>query len=239
MVLALALTGLAVSAAGIADRLLPRRFTAAQQQQIMAWETAGRWRIMTAGQIFPATIGYQLSRIGVDSASGLSLVARRLGIAPQASCGEGADLAAAQVLNRYGCTAVLRATYADSTGSLLLTIGVAVLPDSEDAASAARALAVAPAGARLGPSVRAAAVPGTVAARFADRTRQLAWSSSVGPYVILSTVGFADGRPWVRISADSYVEQEMQRLADGIVDTVSAAIGQSPAVPRCPGAPGC
>jgi len=46
--------GLAASAAGVSARLLPRRFTAQQQQQIVAWEMARRWRTMPAGKIFPS-----------------------------------------------------------------------------------------------------------------------------------------------------------------------------------------
>src|SRR5438128_11868225 len=56
----LGLAGLAASAAGIAVQVMPRRFTAAQQQQIMAWESARRWRASPAARIFPAIVGYQL-----------------------------------------------------------------------------------------------------------------------------------------------------------------------------------
>lgn len=238
-VLALGLSGLAASAAGIAGQVLPRRFTIGQQQQIMAWETAGRWRALSAGQIFPAAVSYQISAADLESAAGLTMSAHRLGISPQASCTAGADPQAARVLNRYGCRAVLRATYADSTGSLLLTVGVAVLPDSQDARDAAEALAAAPGSGGLLPSVRAAPVAGTAAAHFADRMRQLAWSNSAGSYVILSAAGFADGRPRVTISADAYVALEMDQAADGVNDAVIAELGKAPQVPRCPGAPGC
>jgi len=237
-VLALGLCGLAASAAGIAGQLLPRRFTTSQQQQIMAWETAGRWRTLSAGHMFPAAVSYQLSGADLESAAGLTVSARRLGVIPQASCTAGADPAAARVLRQYGCRAVLRATYADSTGSLLVTVGVAVLPDSMDARRAADALS-APGPGGLLRSVRAAPVAGTVAAHFADRTRQLAWSSSVGSYVILSAAGFADGRPRLKISADAYVAVEMYRTAGGVTEAVSAELGKAPPVPRCPGAPGC
>src|SRR5580700_796434 len=40
----LGVAGLIASAAGLATQIMPRRFSAAQQRQIMAWETAGRWR---------------------------------------------------------------------------------------------------------------------------------------------------------------------------------------------------
>ena len=44
---------------------------------------------------------------------------------------------AARVLAAYGCTTILRATYADATGSMLVTVGVAVLPSSAAATDAA------------------------------------------------------------------------------------------------------
>ena len=59
--LVLGVVGFAVSATGVAIRLLPRQFTAGQQRQIMAWEIGGRWQQLPAGQIFPASVTYQLS----------------------------------------------------------------------------------------------------------------------------------------------------------------------------------
>jgi hypothetical protein len=47
--LVLALAGVAASAADIMVQVLPRRFTAAQQQQIMNWEVGKRWRTWPAG----------------------------------------------------------------------------------------------------------------------------------------------------------------------------------------------
>ena len=59
--LILGLAGFAVSAFGVAIQLLPRHFTASQQRQIEAWEVMRRWQTMPAGQIFPASVSYQLS----------------------------------------------------------------------------------------------------------------------------------------------------------------------------------
>src|SRR5262249_23720882 len=59
-VLILGLAGLAVSVSGVAVQLLPRHFTASQQRQIQAWEVIRRWQTMPAGQVFPASIPYQL-----------------------------------------------------------------------------------------------------------------------------------------------------------------------------------
>src|SRR5207248_9198291 len=49
--------GLAVSLTGLAGQVLPRRFSAAEQQKTMAWEVASRWRTWPAGKIFPASVG--------------------------------------------------------------------------------------------------------------------------------------------------------------------------------------
>jgi hypothetical protein len=239
--LVLGLCGLAGAAAGVVTQFLPRTFTAAQQRQIMAWDMARRWRTMPAGKVFPAAAGYQLSGFALNAPSELSLTARRLGIARQESCAAATDVTAGRVLDRLGCKAVLRATYADSTSSMIVTVGVAVLPSGGTARAAFRDLAAAGAspGSKLLPGLRAVAFPGTLAAHFGDRQRQLNWDVSAGPYLIMSTVGFADGRPRVRVVSDAYADQEMSGLAQGVADVIRAPLGAPPPVPVCPGAPGC
>jgi hypothetical protein len=234
--LVIGLAGLAVSAAGAAGQLLPRRFSVAEQQQIMTWQTARRWRIRSAGQIFPATVSYQLPGYSLSSGSGLTLTARRVGIARQAACQAATDPAAARVLDQRGCTAVLRATYIDSTGSLVVTIGVAVLPSPAAAGAVAAAL---PHSGRPVAGVRAAPFAQTLASRFGDSQRQLSWAVSDGPYLIMSVAGYADGRPRVPLSSDSYAGQEMTSAADGVAEAVAMPLGAQPVAPRCPGAPGC
>ena len=238
MALALGLCGLAVAAAGLASQVLPRRFTAAQQRQIEAWEIARRWRALPEGAIFPAAVRYQLPGYVLDGSRGLSLRARRLSVSTAVSCARGTGPTAARVLDRHGCAAVLRATYADSTGSLVATVGVAVLPDSAGAAAAGRKLSTPTPGDQVG-TVRSAAVAGTVASRFHDKQRQLSWGTHTGPYLILTTVGYADGRPRVRVSADSYLSAEMNALDVGLTDAVAGVLGKPPPAPVCPGAPGC
>ena len=89
------------------------------------------------GQIFPASVGYQLSARVLEGGSPLTLAALRVGIAPQSGCTAGAiTAAAAAVLHRDGCEAVLRATYVDATRSYVATVGVAVLPTDAAAAAA-------------------------------------------------------------------------------------------------------
>jgi hypothetical protein len=230
------LVGLAASAAGVAGQLLPRKFSAAQQQQIMAWQTSRRWLVRPAGQIFPATVSYELPGYSLASGAGLTLTARRIGIARQATCAAATDPVAAAVLRRAGCVAVLRATYADSTGSMLVTVGVAVLRSTAAASAAESKL---PHGERVGVGVRPVAFPGTLAARFGAAQRQLSGAGNVGPYLVMSTAGYTDGMPHVAVASDSYAEQEMTSVADGVADAVVLPLGAQPPTPRCPGAPGC
>lgn len=236
--LGLALCGLAVSAAGAASQVLPRHFSAAQQRRIEAWEIARRWRALPEGAIFPATVPYQVSGYALYASKSLPLTGRRLGVSTPDGCAAGAAPGAARILGRYHCTALLRATYADSTGSMVATVGVAVLPDGAAAAAAESRLATAAKGGHPD-GVRAAAVSGTLASRFDDAQRQLSVNSRAGPYVILATVGYSDGRPRVHVATDSYLYAEMNSLADGLDDAVSGVLGKAPLAPVCPGTPGC
>jgi hypothetical protein len=236
LALILGTAGLAASAAGVCAQLLPRRFTAAQQQQIMAWETAGRWRTTPAGKIFPASVAYQLPSGVLNAGSPLSLTAHLVGIAGQASCQAASDPAAIAVLSGGSCAAVLRATYADQTDSMLVTIGVAVMPTATAARSAARQLSARP---QPRPGVRAAAFRDTLAQAFGDQQRQLSWVTSAGPYLIMSTVGYADARRREQMSTDPYASQEMASLASGVASAIGGPLGAPPPPPLCPGGPGC
>jgi hypothetical protein len=236
--LVLGLGGLAVAAAGVAAQMLPRQFSAAQQRQIAAWEIAKRWRALPAGTIFPATVTYRLPGYAMDGNQPLSLRAHRLGVAAADRCASGAGPVAARILHRYGCIAILRATYADSTGSLVATVGVAVLPGNA-AAVTAQAKLTAAGPSDLPGSVRPAPVAGTLAARFTSAQRQLSWNTHAGPYVILTTVGYADGRPRVRVAADAYLSAEMTSLNQGLARASADVLGKAPPAPTCPGAPGC
>ena len=236
--LILALCGLAVSVFGVVTQIRPRHFSLAQQHQIESWELARRWRALPEGRIFPAGIRYTLPGAAFPPARGLPLTARRLGVARQADCAQGAGPDAAQILDRYGCTELLRATYVDSSGSMIVTVGVAVLRDGRAAAAAEERLISDRQGGQPA-SVRPAPVSGTLAAHFSSAHRQLSWDTHAGPYVILATAGYADGRPRVHVTADSYLRYEMSSLDHGLGNAVENILGQEPPVPTCPGAPGC
>jgi hypothetical protein len=246
--LAAGLAGLAVAAFGLAVQLLPRQFTAGQQQQIEAWQVSSRWQRLTAGQIFPATVSYVLPATVLQDAAPLALRALRVGIAPQQpDCTGGVTNAAAvAVLRRAGCRAVLRATYVDATRSYAMTVGVAVLPTAAAAARAQAELA-APRLAATGDADGAARLPaGVSVVRFAgpaaelyDYSRQMAASFTDGPYVVMYAAGYADGRPRVPVSQDVYADDEMTSLARGVAQSVAGTLGAVPAPPHCPGSPGC
>src|SRR5579859_5037698 len=219
--LVLGLAGFVISATGMAAQVLPRRFSAVQQQQIENWEIAGRWRQLTAGQIFPATVSYPLSAAVLQDATPLNLSALRVAIAPQSGCGTGVTSAAeASVLHRDGCQAVLRATYVDATWSYVMTVGVAVLPSAAAAARANQSLSQAglttadkaaadqAAAGRLPAGVLVVRYRGAAAAMY-DYSRQISGSVVAGPYLIMYAAGYADSRPHVPVASDHYSYAEM------------------------------
>lgn len=235
--LLLGLAGLVVCVTGAVLQALPRQFTAAQRQSIVNWEIAARWRQLAAGIIFPGRISYgpsqSLQQMESTDGGSLSYSAQRSGIAPQSTCHEGVDAAAAHVLAAQHCQSVLRATYTDSTGSYVVTVGAAVLPGSSQADSAHARLRRGTGG------VSAMGFPGTASSQFTNARRQLSSSMTAGPYVVLYTVGFADARPRLPVSSDSYTTAEMTSFAQGVAGAVAKALAAAPPVPHCPGAPGC
>jgi len=246
--LLLGVAGLAVSAIGVAVQLLPRHFTAEQQRQIQAWEVLRRWQTMPAGQIFPATVSYQLPAGTLQDTAPLELTAYRVGIAPQESdCATAVtSTAAGAVLRRHGCQAVLRATYVDATRSYVMTVGVAVLPNAAAAVSAdggltpsslAAARAAGQRG-RLAAGVRVVRFGGPAGQRY-DYNRQIAKSFTAGPYVVMYAAGYSDNRPRVQVADDRYSDDEMTKMALGVAQTVAHTLAASPPPPHCPGAPGC
>ena len=246
--LILGLAGFAVSAVGVAIQLLPRHFSAQEQSQIKAWEVMRRWQTIPAGQIFPASVPYQLSARVLHDVSPLDLEAHRISIAPQeADCAKAVTSAAAgAALRKHGCEAVLRATYVDATRSYLMTVGVAVLPNAAAATGANSGLA----SPRL-TAARAASAPGGRPAgvqvvRFRgaeagvyDYHRQISKSFTAGPYLIMYAAGYADSRPRVPVKDDPYSDAEMTYLAQGVARSVAHTLAAAPAPPRCPGTPGC
>ncbi len=246
--LVLGVVGFAISATGVAIRLLPRQFTAGQQRQIMAWEIGGKWERLPAGQIFPASITYQLPAGVLQQVAPLNLNAARVSIAPQQSdCAKAVTSAAAgAVLRRDGCQAVLRATYVDATRSYVMTVGVAVRPTAAAAADASTSMAQAKlavaretdGAGRLTAGVLVVRFHGTAASLY-DYNRQISASFPAGPYVVMYAVGYSDGRPRLPVAEDPYSDDEMTSMAKGVAQSVAATLDAAPARPHCPGTPGC
>jgi hypothetical protein len=231
--------GLVVSLAGLAIQVLPRQFSAAQQRQIMAWEVSERWRTLPAGDIFPASVHYQLPASVVDDIIGVSLEAPRVGIASQSACADGTDPAAARALDRHGCQALLRATYTDESATYVMTVGVAVMTSAAQASAAQTALAQSGGNTQPRPGVRTMALNGTPASQFGAAQRQLSGSFSAGPYMIMYTAGYADGRPRLPMSDDPYAQNEMTSAVLGVAQAVAARLAAPPPMPHCPGMPEC
>lgn len=242
--LVLGLIGLVVSAAGLVIAILPRHFTAGQRQAIMVWEVDGRWRGVPAGKIFPGTVGYSLPGAVVADTPALVLRAVRVSIAPQTGCAAGvSDAAAAGVLRRDGCEAMLRATYVDQTMSFVVTVGVAVLPSSGAATAASSGLSVTQLTAVKDPGASPAGVRiqhfGGEDGSMYDYSKQVSATVAAGPYLVLYSAGYADGRPHVQLADDSYSQAEITSLAQGVATSVAHGLGSAPSTPRCPGSPGC
>ena len=162
-----------------------------------------------AGRLFPARIRYV-------TAGRLPSTALRVGIAPATSCAAALDPAAAAIFRAHGCRTVLRATYADASGSLAVTVGVVVLHSAAAAQSAVSGLTISSGH----PGVRAVSFPGTRAAGYGDAQR--GWfhaTASAAPYAFLYAAGFADGR---RGTGD--LTSAPQQLGAGVLSWVTSVL---------------
>ncbi|MER7366097.1 hypothetical protein AB0L44_38830 [Nonomuraea wenchangensis] len=224
LVAASALTLVCAVAAGVAGGSagteLTRGPTAAELRAAAAREVAERWRTWPAGRVFPATLAYSAEQGGEEHA-------RRVGISPDTSCAH-ADPAAAEGLRLAGCRGLLRATYIDALQGVLVTVGVAALPDEPRAARARAAFAE---GGEPVPGLLPLAFPGTVAERFTPAVRQAGSVGQAGPYLVLTTAGEVDGRPG---SAVGEPRPAVFSFAVEISERVLAALS-TPAMPDCGG----
>lgn len=133
-----------------------------------------RWQQWSAGQVFPEVLGTSVTR---------------LGISPDTDCATAAGQATGRLAARDGCLAGLRASYTDSLGGVVYTVGVFAFTDARAAASFWGALPSPSAG------LQALTLPGTAAGRFSDQARQAGAARQAGSYVVLVVDGYADGRP--------------------------------------------
>jgi hypothetical protein len=192
-----------------------------------AERVAAMWHSTPVERLFPA----QLRAAGrEDPPTSFT----RVGVAPEAACAAVLDPALIAALG-VPCRHVLRATYVDSTRSVVATAGVVVLdapPPSEPKVAGTRSGDVL--------LMRAYGVDGTPAARFGDRQRISSGSASLvgasdAPYLLAVVVGATDGRPPSRLPSafDSRSRRETdraewrvygERVLAGMKDAAYAAI---------------
>ena len=236
--LVLGVAGLAVALTGIAFQLLPRQFSTGQQRQITDWEVGKRWRTMSAGAIFPASLQYAAPQ-ELSDVPKLQLTADRIGIASQASCAAATDPAAVgAVLARNGCEAMLRATYVDGTDSYVITVGVAVMPGSAQVNSGLAGTG----GRRRQLRRRSADGAGGGQPRRRVHRRSpaaLRQHDRPCPYLVFYTIGYTDDRPRQLVIDDSYGDAEMTAAGAGVAYAVVSTVGKAVPPPQCPGTPGC
>lgn len=240
---ALCCLALGLTAESSAHAELTRPPTAAERSAAAAAAVAGRWRSWPAGRIFPAGLGYV-------TAMQTSETARREGISAGSGCRSAIVATAGRQALQDGCRAALRATYADQLQGIVYTIGVFAFAGPRGAAAFVRALAADPPGGPPGPrapgrlhadgaasvlaterapwyGLRALAVPGTAAARFTDRAREVMTGRQQGPYVVLVVAGYADGRP---VPAPGQLRYVIFRPARQLAAEVLGPLSKTPVV---------
>jgi hypothetical protein len=225
----LAVSGvLSIVGGGVAIRAdLTRKPTANEIKAAGRKEIASRWRALTAGEIFPARADQTSSYGAVAESAAHTLSALRVGIAPAVSCAEGFDHPLAVVLIKHGCRTVLRATYVDAGGTLVTTLGVAVMPDAEraDGAETDFTASLGAHGVKERYGVRAVSFPGTVAAGFGDSLRQdFSYDKNQTPYLFFRSSGWISdrGNPVEAVAANTFafardaLEKVVLRLAETV-----------------------
>jgi hypothetical protein len=187
-----------------------RHATTAEANAAGQQELASLWQRMTIGQIFPKTARY--------TTAGDPAKATLIGIAPQSSCAAAADSQVAAALTRSGCVTMLRATYVDQSGTVLATVGIAVMKSTNGAQQAQSAIEGLGTEEKAG--ILAVGFPGTP---FPGSAREdfgfLAGGQ--GPYVFFYTAGYADGRS-TRIQPDNN-ETATTDLGSGVMNSLSNA----------------
>jgi hypothetical protein len=210
------LAGIGGGGAALA-RELTRGPTSAEKAAAAQQEIASRWQRLPAGEIFTPTLGYNMT----DSGTRVAMAARLVGIAPAADCSAALDPAVAALLDRYGCVTVLRATYVDYSGTLAVTVGIAVMTSTQAASQAVSVAGSLPASA----GVRTFPLPGTVADQFGDAQRgYFSAPDGTGTGVFLAADGYSDGRPGS--GEDTLIT--LQDLATGVVISLQNNITTHP-----------
>lgn len=224
LITVLAVSGLlGIATGGVAIGAdLTRKPTANEIKLAGEKEIASRWRVLDAGEIFPARADMRaytpVQRFPVPTSSAL-----RMGIAPKTSCAAGFDRPLADVLSAYGCRTVLRATYVDGSHTLVTTLGIAVMPNANQATEAETAADASPAVRHHG--VHAVAFPGTIAAGFDDSLRQDFVDETNGtPYLFFSSSGWITDRATPVKAVDNtfdFVRTALNKVELSFADTTA------------------
>lgn len=185
-------------------------------------ELRGRWTRLTAADLFPSKFAYaepldrEPYRERLEEGEG-SWTARRIGVAPPAKCADVIDGELARLMMQKGCQTVLRATYVDDSGTMAVTLGVAVMPDHKRAQEVDSEMW------RSGHGIKALPFPGTAVQEFDDANRQKRWLSGAqdSPYLFLYSVGWLEKRGSIK-AADMQGEFAFARqLTDAIMAKLS------------------
>jgi hypothetical protein len=196
---------------------LARKPTAAELSRAAATAVARRWQAWPTGKIFPAGLPYTADPDVPEHAM-------RAGIGRGVGCAAAVDRAVASVLLRNGCRSVLRASYTDEGEAIVITIGVVAFPSPRAALAAQAQLRPDPAA-----GLHAFAIPYTASALFSDRARQADTVTRDGPYLVLTTAGYADGRP---AAATGQRRPDVFAPAGQLAQAIVAPLA-APALPRC------
>ncbi|MET7457197.1 hypothetical protein ABZT03_36050 [Streptomyces sp. NPDC005574] len=158
-----------------------------------SFTTAGNlWHSVPVDQLFPPTVDGQGAGPG-----GADRTWTRIAVAPDSSCRDAFDPLLRKVLAPLGCRRLLRATYADATGSYVTTVGL-LFTNGDATAMQALATRFQNEGLRRRTDLmpRPYAAKDTLAAHFGTEQRA-AWTVSVltdAPVVTYAVSGWADGR---------------------------------------------
>jgi hypothetical protein len=213
----------AVIAAGQARAELDRGPTAAERSAAAAQAMALRWRTWPAGRIFPARLPYgppglqgqTALRLGISALTGCAAGLDPVAGAAAAPRGCQAVLRASYTDRLQGIVWTVGVVAfrgpGDAAGFVRALAGSQPLTSRPPAATRLPGGAVrhgylrslpplrTPVGALVisGPAggLRALAIPQSAAGLFTDGARQLVTGWQQGPYVVLATAGYADGRP--------------------------------------------
>src|SRR5215472_2049067 len=157
--------------------------TATERAAAAARAVASRWRDWPAGRIFPPRLRYSTDLLTRETAD-------RMGIGRSDDCRSALVPDLGRVAESAGCVAGLRASYADQLRGIVYTVGLLAFPDARHAAvfltrwhSASSPM-----------PLRALAFARTASGRFDDAARQVTKARRAGPYIVLATAGYADGR---------------------------------------------